>query len=256
MRALVIQHDHVSGPGLIGECLAGHGYDLDAVTVVPAERYRAPAVDFAFPDPAGYDLIVPLGAPWSVYEEAVGGWVGGELELLRRAHLLGVPVLGVCFGAQALAAALGGSVERAPHAELGWMDIDTDAPELVPSGPWFQSHYDRFTLPPGAVELARSAAGPQAYRIGRSLGVQFHPELTEEILRSWLDHGLAGQARDLGLDPRELMARTRELAQESRDRAHGLVGAFLDVAAGVDVAALTERQGLGRHEITDRWRDW
>ncbi|MGK4578738.1 type 1 glutamine amidotransferase [Kitasatospora sp. HPMI-4] len=231
MRALIIQHDHISLPGLIGERLAQRGYELEAVTIVPAGRRHAPTVDFSFPDPGGYDLIVPLGAPWSVDDEAIGGWVGGELKLLREAHALGIPVLGVCFGAQALATALGGSVERAAHAELGWLGIETDVPELVPPGPWFQSHYDRFTLPPGAVELARSTAGPQAYRIGRSLGVQFHPELTEEMLRMWLDHGLAQEARDQGLEPQDLLTRTRELGRGARRRTFDLVDAFLDRVA-------------------------
>ncbi|MBO1415616.1 type 1 glutamine amidotransferase [Streptomyces sp. FH025] len=231
MRALVIQHDHISLPGLIGERLVQRGYHLDAVTVVPAERFGAPGVDFSFPDPAGYDLIVPFGAPWSVDDDTIGGWVRGELELLREAHGSGIPVLGICFGAQALATALGGSVERAAHPELGWMDIETDAPDLVPGGPWFQSHYDRFTLPSGAVELARSTAGPQAYRIGRSLGVQFHPELTEEILRMWLGNGLAQQVRDQGLEPQDLLAHTRRLGEAPRGRAHDLVDAFLDRVA-------------------------
>jgi len=97
-----------------------------------------------------------------------------------------IPILGVCFGAQALAAALGGTVSRAPRPEIGWHYVETDA-SWISRGPWFQWHSDRFTVPDGATELARSALAPQAFRHGRSLGVQFHPEVDGDIVSDWLD---------------------------------------------------------------------
>ncbi|MFF1353382.1 TauD/TfdA family dioxygenase [Streptomyces sp. NPDC058297] len=118
-------------------------------------------------------------------------------------------------------------------------------PPKISIRPWFQTHFDRFVVPPGAEELARSAVGPQAFRTGRSLGVQFHPELTEATLRRWLDLGLYDQARGLGLDPDELLDRTRELREEARRRAHALVDGFLDrvarspAATGAEPAAAT-----------------
>jgi GMP synthase-like glutamine amidotransferase len=243
VRALVVRHDHASLSGPIGGRLAQLGYALDEVTVVPADRHHAPAVDFAFPDAAGYDLLVSLGAPWSVYDRAsVGPWIDGELDLLRTAHASGIPVLGICFGAQVLATALGGGVERAPSPEIGWMavevvdpvesvesveSVEPRAPGLVPSGPWFQWHFDRFVIPPRAVELARSPVGPQAFQAGRALGVQFHPEITEATLRRWLDLGGRRQAAEYGVDPDRLIADTRASREESRQRACGLVDAFL-----------------------------
>ncbi|MDO0938109.1 type 1 glutamine amidotransferase [Streptomyces sp. DG2A-72] len=228
MRALVIRHDHASLSGPIGDRVAQLGYRIDEVTVVPEARHRTPALDFDFPDPAGYDLLIPLGAPWSVYDRStVAPWIDGELELLRTAHASDLPVLGICFGAQVLATALGGSVEQAPRPEIGWMTVESDAPELIPPGPWFQWHFDRFVTPPGAVELARSAVGPQAFRAGRALGVQFHPELTEETLQRWLDLGGRRQAREHGMDPDRLLAETRSLQEESVRRAYGIVDAFL-----------------------------
>ncbi|MEU6139668.1 type 1 glutamine amidotransferase [Streptomyces sp. NPDC047081] len=227
-RALVVRHDHASLSGPVGGRLAQLGYVLDELTVVPEERYATPAVRFVFPDPTAYDLVVLLGAPWSVYDRAsVGPWIDGELRMLRTAHASDVPVLGICFGAQALATALGGRVERAPRPEIGWTEIDTDAPDLVPEGPWFQWHFDRFTTPPGAAELARSAVGPQAFRAGRSLGVQFHPELTEETLRMWLDLGGRREAERHGVDPDRLLAETVARGDSSRERAHALVDGFL-----------------------------
>ncbi|MFC8436441.1 type 1 glutamine amidotransferase [Streptomyces sp. NPDC057253] len=228
MRALVLRHDHASLSGPVGDRLVQHGFALDEHTVVPAERQHDPAVEFDFPAPEEYDLILALGAPWSVYDRAaVGTWIDGELKLLRRAHERDLPVLGICFGAQALATALGGSVERAPRAEIGWMPIRSEAEDLLPAGPWFQWHLDRFTVPPGAEELARSRVGPQAFRTGRALGVQFHPELTEETLSQWLDLGGARQAEEYGIDPAWLLSETRTRREESRQRAHRLVDGFL-----------------------------
>src|SRR5262245_50600371 len=121
MRVLFVQHDHVSPVGAVGEAFAGRGYDVEEFGVVPAARLTSPDVDADFPDPTRYDAIVPMGAPWSVYDHgAIGSWLAAELAMLRRADEHGVPVLGICFGGQALAAALGGRVERAPAPELGW----------------------------------------------------------------------------------------------------------------------------------------
>ena len=230
MRAFVVQHDHVTDPGEVGARLDERGYDLTTVTVVPESRHSAPDVTFDFPDADEWDLIVSLGAPWSLYDDvSVGSWIGGELSML---HHLGTPVLGVCFGAQALTCALGGSVKAARRPEIGWTEIETDVPELVPPGPWFQWHFDRCFLAPGTVELARNSVCPQAFRAGRSLGVQFHPEISYDVLRGWLDHGGAEQCARHGLDAGELLSQTREMEQQGRERARRLVDGFLDRVAG------------------------
>ncbi len=227
MRALVIEHDAITPAGTIGDRLVHHGFELTRLLVVPEERHQTPDVEVDFPAPSGFDLVVSMGAPWSVdAEEEIGTWIGGELALLREAHDSGVPVLGVCFGGQALAAALGGGVERAPRPEIGWVAVETREPRLVESGPWFQYHFDRWVTPPDAVEIARNDVGPQAFRIGRSMAVQFHPEVTVDIVRTW---GKSGEKdiRSHGLDPDELVDRTRELAPAAERRAHAFVDAFL-----------------------------
>ena len=183
MRALFVQQDHVSPTGPVGDRFRHHGYEVVELLVVPPDRFASPDVEVAFPDPREFDVIVPMGAPWSVYDEAtIGSWIGAEIAFLRDAHEAGVPVLGICFGGQALAAALGGSVQRAREPEIGWYDVDSDDPTLVSDGPWFQWHYDSFTAPPGSTTFASTSVGPQAYVIGRSLGLQFHPELTPDQL--------------------------------------------------------------------------
>ena len=179
MRALCVLHDSMSATGLVGDALHEQGWQVDEFLVVPPDRHESPNVEASFPDSADYDLLVPLGAPWSAYDDAgIGRWLAPEVRWLSGAVAAGGAVLGICFGGQVLARALGGSVTRSADPEIGWVRVDPGVPELIPAGPWFQWHFDTFTPPPGAVELARNAAAVQAYRIGRSLGVQFHPEVT------------------------------------------------------------------------------
>jgi GMP synthase-like glutamine amidotransferase len=161
--------------------------------------------------------------------------VGRERRLLRDAVDGDVPVLGICFGSQILARALGGEALRAQQSEIGWVAVRTREPALIGEGPWFQWHYDTFTPPPGAVLLADSPAGPQAYTVGRSLGVQFHPEVTNEIVEEWVSLGRDRLTRD-ALDGERLLAETRERAAENRARAWRLMDAFVDRVAGIDLS--------------------
>ncbi len=182
-------------------------------------------------DPRDYDLIVSLGSERAAYDDAVP-WVPRELRILAAAADADVPVLGVCFGSQLLARALGGEAMRAEKVEIGWFPIRALEPSLVGEGPWLQWHYDTFTLPPGARLLAESPAGPQAYTAGRSLGVQFHPEVTAEIVANWVSQD--GDAlRQQGLDPAHVLAETRERDAENRARALRLMDAFVDQVAGI-----------------------
>lgn len=232
MRVLFVQQDHVSPVGPVGEAFSARGYDVEEFLVVPPERFANPDVEVEFPDPASYDAIVPMGAPWSVNDHpTIGSWLPAELAMLRRADAIGVPVLGICFGGQALAAALGGRVEQATAPEIGWVRIESDDESLVEAGPWFEWHYDRWVMPPGAVEIARTEVAPQAFILRRNLGVQFHPELTAAQLESWLANGGSGELRQLGTDPGALLGRTRGGEADAARRSKRLVDRFLDRVA-------------------------
>ena len=205
MRALFIQQDHLSPPGPVGDRFRHHGYEVVEFAVVPAESFDQPNISVDLPDPLDFDVIVPMGAPWAVYDDAViGAWIGQELALLTRAHDAG-----------------------APEQEVGWYTIDSDDPDLISTGPWFQWHGDQFTSPPGAREFASTAVGPQAFTIGRSLGVQFHPEITPDQLISWIDNGGASYLRSVGIDIEEFVATARGHADAAALRTHALVDAFL-----------------------------
>ncbi len=225
---LFIVNDPVATGALLSQAFADNGFDIETFEVVPWERVDDPPADVVFPDPVGYDAIVPLGARWAVYDDALrGSWLDAEMELVRGAHDAGVPVLGVCFGGQLLAAAHGGTVSRSPTPELGWYDLDTDDPALVPRGPWFQWHFDRWTLPPDAAEVSRNPQASQAFVLGTSLALQFHPELDRALLLRWLADDRDGDVAKLGVDERELLTRTDELQVDAARRVHQLVRGFI-----------------------------
>lgn len=228
-QVLFIHNDPTAPAGLLGEVFAESGFDISTFSVVPPERAADPVLDVTFPDPLDYDVIVPLGARWAVYDKRlVGRWVGAEMEMVRRALQAGAGVLGVCFGGQLLATALGGTVQRSPHPEVGWREVHSDDPALVPPGPWFQWHFDRLTAPPGAVEVARNASATQAFVQGRALGLQFHPEVDPGLVEQWIVEDDGGDIPGLGLDVDDLRTRTAELAEDAARRLRLLVAGFLD----------------------------
>jgi GMP synthase-like glutamine amidotransferase len=216
-RALILQHGDWGPPGLLAEWLDERG--------IPYDLHRT-YVGAPMPDPSGYAFIATLGSnrnPNDTDDPAVAA----ELVFVRRAIDVDVPVLGLCFGGQALAVALGGVVETAPEPELGWTEIETDDPELVPSGPWLEWHYERFTTPPGAIEVARTADAVQAFRLGPHLGVQFHPESTVEIVAGWADADTENLAKLGIVDGRDLLAISSEREDAAREAAFRLFDAFL-----------------------------
>lgn len=232
MRVLFMQHDHLSPPGPVGDAFTDRGYDVVESLVVDEDHYYEPNQPFEFPNPTDFDALVPMGSPWGAWEdERIGRWLLPELEWLRKADAAGVPVLGLCFGGQILARAHGGSVQRAPDCEIGWTSIWTDEPSLVESGPWFQFHYDRWSLPPGARELARTTRASQAFVLRRNLALQFHPEVTAEALAGWYVTDGRNLVMKDGQDPDVLLAFTQAEELRAAERARRLVNNFLDQVA-------------------------
>jgi GMP synthase-like glutamine amidotransferase len=204
VRLLVVEQQADAPAGLVGEWAVERGARVDVV--------RAPELE-DWPDPRSADAIVALGSDRSVHA-STDPWIAEQLVFLRAAHAADVPVLGICFGGQALAAALGGTVSAAPRTEIGWIVVAGDDGY---GGSWFTWHEDAFTVPPGAVELARAASGPQAFALGRSVGLQYHPEVTEAIVDGWLSTG----ADDVP-DPEPLRRETARRAKGARERAFRL----------------------------------
>ena len=185
---LVIQHIAHERLGTLEAGLTRAGCELRSLKIFEAGT--------AWPSLEGIAGVVSMGGPQSVYEQAAYPWIAEELRLLKDAVGRRVPVLGVCLGAQMLAAALGASVTKNPQKEIGWYPLTREPgaagdPLLDGFGQTetvFQWHGDTFALPPGAVRLASSPlCREQAFRYqDLAWGLQFHVEVTEAIIRAWM----------------------------------------------------------------------
>ena len=223
LKVLILQHEEPTPPGYLAEWLEEKGADYDVQRIDLHESTR---------DPRDYDFIASLGSEFAAFDDSKP-FIKREADLLQTAANADVPILGLCFGGQLLARVLGGRSFRSEHAEIGWMPVRTEDPDLVAEGPWFNWHFDTFTLPPGAKLIAESDVAPQAYVIGRSLGLQFHPEVTPDIMESWVKayrHELDGD----GVDPDALLEETHRLAPEVRRRSERLLNRFVSDVARLD----------------------
>ena len=220
-RALVIQHERPTPPGLIEPWLRERGAEVEILRIDEEDPHDL--------NPRDYGLIVSLGSEFPAYEDSIT-WISHEIDLLQAATDADVPILGVCFGGQLLARTLGGEVFRSEQEEIGWLPVETNDADLVSDGPWFQWHFDTFTVPPGALVLAETSVGPQAFSIGRSLGVQFHPEVTPEIMDAWV-LAYRHELDEHGVDPDRLLQETHERSESARTTSLNLFDRFLERVA-------------------------
>jgi GMP synthase-like glutamine amidotransferase len=190
MDLCLIEQEPEAPGGLLAEWAHERGHSVEVL--------RFPQAG-ALPDPREFDVIAPLGSEHSVHASP-HPWIPRQVEYLRSAHDAGVGLLGICFGGQAVAAALGAKVWRTPEPEIGWVQLESLNGGEVPEGPWLAWHSDAFAFPEGAERLARTPAAAHAFRMGKSFGLQFHPEVTPEILEDWIRQDSAG-LEDAGVDP-------------------------------------------------------
>ena len=219
MRALLIANAVDADAGYAGDRFRHHGYAF-------TECHREHPDEW--PDLAGHDLVLLLGSEWSVYWEGYAREVAAETALTRAADERGVPLFGICYGAQMLAHAFGGRVKRSPVPEIGWYDVDSDVPDAIARGPWLQWHDDVVEIPPRATELARSPVGPQAFRFDRVMGTQFHPEATETMLARWSAGAGDDELRRVDSCREQLLERTRREIELSRPACDRLIDWYLE----------------------------
>jgi GMP synthase (glutamine-hydrolysing) len=214
--------------------------------VVEEAGHRLDEWSFAWGTPPprpleSYDTALVFGGAMHADQEATHTWIGEELRWLTRLLERGTPVLGICLGVQLLARAAGSSVGPLTEPEIGWYEVElTDAGAADPvvgalprTFEALQWHHYTYGLPEGAVELARSPACTQAFRLGdASWGVQFHPEVTQSQLDGWLV-----DPEDPPPDAEALRAAIPAKIGRWNELGRALCSAFLDAAERRDARA-------------------
>lgn len=225
-RALAIQHFATGGLGILASVLDERGYD---VTVIEA---TADAVTRASSE--HWDLVVVLGSEDGVYEDH--DYIAPEIALVRERLDRDAPTLGICFGAQIMAAAIGGSVYRgSPGPEIGFVTVEpTEQGRLSPlrhvaGVPVCEWHGDTFSLPVSVVPLGSTERyGNQAFALGdTAFAVQFHPEMTRSMFGLWVADGAADIER-AGLDVSTLLAEADAHLAAAGEASRRMFGEFLD----------------------------
>ncbi len=230
MKVRCFQHVAFEGLGLIEPWLRERGHEIAFTRWWAGE---------AAPAPDDYDWLIVMGGPMNIYQHRDHPWLVAEKAALAAAFATGKRVLGVCLGAQLIADVLGAKVMQNPEREIGWWPVHAtpDEPGAADSRYAFPAridvlhwHGDTFTLPPGAVRLAESAACPQqAFAWGeRVLGLQFHLEMGEEAVAE-IAAGCADELKGGGRwvqSAVQLTAGARRHGLESRRLLHALLGAM------------------------------
>jgi GMP synthase (glutamine-hydrolysing) len=204
---LVVQHEDSAPPALLGEYLRDAGLKLDVRRLDDGDDLPE-TLD-------GHAAVISLGGSMHVGDEERFPFLVDERRLFERALADQVPLLGVCLGAQQLAAAAGGGVKKRAAPEVGWYPIgmtqlDALLVGIHPSTLVFHWHRYSFVVPPDGVIVAMRDAEPQIFRIGEvAWGVQFHPEIDKRVVNAWFDEapGVAEAAWPGGL--RQLRALTK-----------------------------------------------
>lgn len=219
MRIHVVADVADSDGGYVTERLVQRGGDLHQL-----DRDALPSFDSI----GHCDLVLLLGSEKSAHEEKWVASVTAESRLIRHALAAGTPVMGICYGAQLLARALGGTSWRADQPELGWSRVDTIDPVLCPEGPWGQMHRDVFAPGPTSRVLGTSWRGPQCIiddsLDARAIAWQFHPEVTPTTYERWVTEGYYG---DTGVDAQDLIRQAHANAPKARNLAFALTDSAL-----------------------------
>ncbi|WP_406625202.1 glutamine amidotransferase [Acidovorax sp. SDU_ACID1] len=227
---IAIRHIHFEDLGTLEPLLQKRGY---TVHYVDATVDDLSAVDTLAPD-----LLVVLGGPIGAFDDGIHPFLVDELAVVQRRLAAGLPIMGICLGAQLIARALGAKVYALGVKEIGFSPVQLTeggrASVLAALGdtPVLHWHGDQFDIPDGAEWLARTEIGEnQAFSRGATvLGLQFHLEADIRQIERWLV-GHACELGQAGIDPRTL--RAQALAQQDRlaAAATAVVGAWLD---GID----------------------
>lgn len=220
---VVLRHGHDIPLGYLGDVLAEAAVP---VLEVPLFAGAGP------PDLDDVSAVVSLGGVMGAYDEAIHPYLRDEKAMVREAAHRQMSVLGICLGGQLAAAALGGRAFLAAAPEVAVTTVTlTDAGAADPvarhlDGPVLVWHQDTWELPPGAVELGRTAAHPMAFRLGTVLGIQPHPEASPEIAGEWAA-AHPSWLTERGFDVAEVLDAVERHREASHRVANALFGAWV-----------------------------
>lgn len=230
-RALALSHVTFEDLGTFAAPLRARNFEI--------ENLNCSHAHFPLPQSESCDLLIVLGGPIGVYDHQDFPFLKDEIALIARRIEARKPILGICLGAQLMAAALGARVYPGKQgAEIGWSPLQPApnarppawfAPLLAPGLSVFHWHGDTFDLPSGALHLAKTELYPhQAFAIENfALALQFHPEVTAEGLESWYV-GHACELRHAHLSPASLRSSARQHSASLQAAAERFFNQWLD----------------------------
>jgi len=181
----IFRHAACVGPGYLGDFLENHG--------IP---YKMICIDEDSHIPQQIDAVsglIFMGGSMNVTDPLA--WIDEEKKLILQADKQNIPVMGICLGAQLMSAALGATITHDPNMEIGWHAVNPCYDET--KYPWlnalpnnnvpFHWHADSFSIPEGATPLFHSQCRQnQAYIMNNHIAIQFHPEMTSEMVEEWV----------------------------------------------------------------------
>jgi GMP synthase (glutamine-hydrolysing) len=208
MKVLVVQNSALGTFGAFGDAIERR-YRASIKTIRPDH------LSFDTVDSYDADLFVLLGSRRGVYETNVS-WIVQEADFAKRLIRDGRPLLGICFGAQIIATALGGHVSPTGRRHVGWLTNDI-ADKPIWGGEWFRWHSDEIDLPTGVSVLAQSGSTIQAFCTASTIGIQFHPEVTEGMIEAFIEADRPS-LEVAGHDVNELKRSCSERCRSARSR--------------------------------------
>ncbi len=233
-KLLAIYHISCEKLGIFKSVFERAGYSI---------KYAdASKADLSWDKVKNYDAFVILGGPMGVYEDKKYPFIKIEKLLVRNITKTKKPLLGICFGSQLIASALGGRVFKGKKKEIGWYKVDFTGPRPLATGhkslSAFQWHGDTFTLPKGAKKLASSILFKnQGFLFGKNiLALQFHLEVTEKMVKEWIKE-YSEELKKEGLDPKKILSDTKKNIRSLNAFGTDLIKSWLSAVAARVIAS-------------------